>query len=271
MNFKSLLRYIKNDVYELTEILGDLKPGKTLTEMDIKLIHSRIRSISEEFDMLENGLTDTLPKAKEGQTEKIKETSVSEPQVSSKKTEPTTKKTQPTEPAEQQEPTSENLDIEAAPAEKPEEPDQNTDPVPEEEPTDLNEEIEEKIQDEIEYADTATESDEPKKTIADKYTGVKNSINEKIAMHFDQKDLASKLQQHPIEDLTKAIKLNDKIWFINDLFEGNADLYRDTISKLNSMDDLESALIFLENNFDFDQDKESFKSFIEFIYRRYLK
>ena len=259
MNIESLLRYIKNDVNELIEIVGDLTPGREMTEIDIKLIHSRVRSISEEFEMLENGLKNEAPAHDEKKDEKAKPISGDANEIASE--EPDEKIVTEAPPQESK---TKEIDYQE------EDNKVNPEPAPEEAPTDINEEIEDEIQEVVEKPEPLTE-EEPRKTIADKYTGAKNSINERIAIHFDQKDLASKLQQHPIEDLTKAIKLNDKIWFINDLFEGNADLYRDTVRKLNKMDDLESALLFLEQNFDFEQEKESFKTFIEFIYRRYLK
>lgn len=260
MKINNLLRYLRNDVNELSEILGDLAPGQQLNEKEIKLIQSRLRSINEEFEILASDLDQNTQET--GIKTKDKEaTHIKPQQPSEEKKQPdnlTIEDTHETDKVVESEPeTDPSVEIEEDNIEQPEESAGNA--------------MEEFAREEIVNSTPIEQREDSGKTIADKYHGAKNSINEKIAMHFDQKDLASKLQQHPIADLTKAIKLNDKIWFINDLFEGNAELYRESIKEINQLEDLESALSFLETNFDFDQDKESFKSFIEFIYRRFLK
>lgn len=273
MNISHLIKYLKTDLAELSEIMNELAPNQTLSEMEIKLIKSRIRSLNEEFIMLQEGLSGAsiqntndinkqedsaraennqhqTPETDTENTEKYKNQESSKPQ----KTETSQKNTTNTE-------TSESAGQETAP-----QPAEETTQVPE------NQQQESDIESIEEEPYYTQETEQPKsQTIADKYTGSSNSLHERIATHISQNDLASKLQQNPINDLTKAIKLNDKIWFINDLFNGDADLYKETIHQINQMNDFDDVLTFLEESYNFDQEKDSFKSFIEFIYRRFLK
>ncbi len=278
MNIQNLLKYLKNDLGELTEILTDLSPGQSLSEMEIKLIKSRIRSLSEEFEMLETEIDDQSTQTSEkkpGKTvPKTQETAKPADKKPEKTTETETKAPTPPAPAPEEVATHQEAPIQE-PTEQEAEPEKEEPKVPEAPPEEEQENIEEVQADEEVLQNTepeavSNEENSPKRTIADKYEGSSKSLHERIANMVEQKDLASKLQQNPIEDLTKAIKLNDKIWFINTLFGGDADLYRETVNRINQMDSLDEALQFLELNFKFDQREDSFKSFIEFIYRRFL-
>jgi hypothetical protein len=291
MNTNRLIKYLKNDLSELSEIFSELQPGSTLSSLEIKMILNRINAVNEEFELLENELN------KDTETDKVVQTRKEKPKDNlQNKKEPIPQEntvdiieTSKEKKAEEELP-SENLKEEITQAQEIEESEveetaesitkdeieqielDEEPEVIEEEVVDTNEEtIDEAITEQIEEEKHINEIEaEPQQTIADKYQGSTSSLNDHIAKHIEQKDLASKLQQNPIDDLTKAIKLNDKIWYSNELFDGNLDLYRETIRTINKMNELDEALSFLESNFQFDQDKKSFKSFIEMIYRRFL-
>ncbi len=277
MNIQNLLKYLKNDLGELTEILTDLSPGQSLSQMEIKLIKSRIRSLSEEFEMLESEIGNKPAQPKK----KTAEQPVAKPDKTTDKAKTEVPETAKNEITHQQE-----TEKDASPGE---EESQTEEQIQEDEKEEANltHEANEELAETEQIREEETDIEEPpsteeqeklvdenqgaqKRTIAEKYEGSSKSLHERIANLVEQKDLASKLQQNPIEDLTKAIKLNDKIWFINTLFGGDADLYRETVNRINQMNNLDEALQFLELNFEFDQQEDSFKSFIEFIYRRFL-
>lgn len=106
-------------------------------------------------------------------------------------------------------------------------------------------------------------------TIADKFSNGGPSVNDMLSGIKQNKDLASKLQDRPIKDLKKAIKLNDRIWFINELFHKNAATFEATIAKINDMDNLDAALEYLFTHFKWDQERKSTISFLELIFRRF--
>ncbi|MCF8234873.1 MAG: hypothetical protein K9G67_07590 [Bacteroidales bacterium] len=65
---------------------------------------------------------------------------------------------------------------------------------------------------------------------------------------MDKKDetLAARIKQNKIDDLKKAIGINEKFLFIHELFDGNMNEYNSIIEQLNSMASLEDANAFLE-------------------------
>lgn len=104
--------------------------------------------------------------------------------------------------------------------------------------------------------------------IADKYNNTLPSVNDMLAGIKSNKDLASCLGDRPIESMKKAVKLNDKIWYINELFNRDADLYNATINRVDAAKDLDEALaVFSE--FQWDQEKKSTISFLELVFRRF--
>lgn len=107
------------------------------------------------------------------------------------------------------------------------------------------------------------------KTVADQYE-TKKSLNDFAAINNKVKDLASKIKDQPIKDLKEAINLNERFLFTRDLFGGNAEKYGKTIDELNRVNDLDEAMAYLNNNFTWDMEKDSFKKFLELVYRRHI-
>ncbi|MBA2329587.1 MAG: hypothetical protein H0V91_08210 [Flavisolibacter sp.] len=67
----------------------------------------------------------------------------------------------------------------------------------------------------------------------------KGSLNDQLKQ--DKKELAHMLKDSPIKDLRKAIGVNDKFVFINDLFRGDEDMYERSIRTINSFHILPEA------------------------------
>lgn len=107
------------------------------------------------------------------------------------------------------------------------------------------------------------------KIIADKFSKDTPSINDMLTSVKRNKNLASLLKDSPIKDLKKTIKLNDKIWYISELFNKNTSTYEKTIDVVNSSEDLDKALEYLFANFTWDQNKKSTISFLELVFRRF--
>ncbi|MFZ6050586.1 hypothetical protein [Halocola ammonii] len=123
-------------------------------------------------------------------------------------------------------------------------PEVKIEPESESEPAPMEEQIEEKL------SSPATRSTEQPETLADR------------------------LKMTPLADLKKAIGLNQKFQFINELFEGDADEYADSIEKLNSADNMESAIKYFEKDLaaknDWEEDHPSVLDLRELVQRRYL-
>ncbi|BDX36956.1 hypothetical protein CYCD_03110 [Tenuifilaceae bacterium CYCD] len=106
--------------------------------------------------------------------------------------------------------------------------------------------------------------------LAEKFKGKQKFRNEIIAEHSAKKDVSSKLQNKPISDLAKAIGINDKFLFTKELFDGDSVRYAETIGHLNSLSDLNDAIIFLQDNFQWPEDNESAVKFIDLVRRKFI-
>ncbi|NOQ26177.1 MAG: hypothetical protein GQ564_12505 [Bacteroidales bacterium] len=103
--------------------------------------------------------------------------------------------------------------------------------------------------------------------VADRFQS--NNFNDNIAKKNIKKDVSSKMQSKPINDINSAIGINDKFVFIRELFSGDKDLYMETIQVLNNFDTYENALEFLNDNFDWDNDNPTFERLTELVRRKY--
>ena len=100
------------------------------------------------------------------------------------------------------------------------------------------------------------------------------SINDKFSSNADHQTLADKLGQQPIKDLTKSIGLNQKFLFMNDLFEGENEKYKEAVEVINNFSTFIDADKYinndLKNKFNWDLDSISAQKFIDLVKRRFL-
>jgi hypothetical protein len=119
------------------------------------------------------------------------------------------------------------------------------------------------------------ESIESKKTaevISDKFQGTQKFMHEKLAEKVlsTKKDLTSSLQSKPIENIEKAIGINDKFLFIKELFQNNGQVYKETVEHLNHLKSEEEALNYIAENLSWDSSDPVVEKFTELVRRRYL-
>lgn len=106
------------------------------------------------------------------------------------------------------------------------------------------------------------------------------SFNEDYDALFEVKiatDLSQKLSASPIADLSKALGLNEKFLYINELFGGDVNTFQATMQKLNEFDNMNQARAYLEKElieqYEWASKKERksvAKDFIKLVSRRYL-
>lgn len=100
------------------------------------------------------------------------------------------------------------------------------------------------------------------------------SINDKFSTNADKPTLADKLGQQPIKDLTNSIGLNQKFLFMNDLFEGENDKYKEAIETINNFSAYIEADEYINNSlkdqFSWDMKSVSTQKFINLVQRRFL-
>lgn len=111
-------------------------------------------------------------------------------------------------------------------------------------------------------AETSSKLDSPEKP------------SQSIARGTGGSTLAERLRKTPIEDLRKAIGLNQKFQYIQELFSGDSDLYHHLIDEVNSADSLEGAIELLAERSErlakADEEDQLAQSLLELVERRFL-
>jgi len=89
-------------------------------------------------------------------------------------------------------------------------------------------------------------------------------------------ELSHKLSLIPIKQLTKAFSINEKIFTVKELFNGNKDLFNRVLEELDGLNSLEEAKEYLIKNVvnqqDWDNPKmlKKVKGFVSIVKRRFL-
>jgi len=100
------------------------------------------------------------------------------------------------------------------------------------------------------------------------------SINDKFASEAPGKTLADKLSRQPINDLKAAIGLNQKFLFMNDLFEGENELFHNAVDKINAFESNAQAMEYIENDlslkYSWDKENSSVLKFLDLVERRFM-
>ena len=100
------------------------------------------------------------------------------------------------------------------------------------------------------------------------------SVNEKYAEGTQPESVAEKMTNTKIEDLRKAIALNQKFLFMKDLFSGEKSSYDEAIDKLNSCHTIQEAKSFLasevENKYNWEQETPAVEQFNNLLERKFL-
>ena len=97
------------------------------------------------------------------------------------------------------------------------------------------------------------------------------SLNDKLK--GNGADLAASLKESPLRDLKKAIGINDRFVFINELFRGDEAMYERSIKTINNFRILQEAEYWmireLKVKLAWDDDKETTKHFYQLVKRRF--
>jgi hypothetical protein len=111
---------------------------------------------------------------------------------------------------------------------------------------------------------------EQPESLAQKFQGDRRSMTDSLSNQFKTKPVASQLQDKPISDLTREIGVHDKFLFIKELFNGDGKSYEETVNRLNQFSDIAEALIYIQENFSWNEKNKAANKFIELIRRKLL-
>ena len=87
-----------------------------------------------------------------------------------------------------------------------------------------------------------------------------------------EETVGEKYQHNAVGDLQKAIGINDKFLFVNELFAGSMEKYNRSIENLNDLKTLNGALIYLNElriELQWNSNNEAYKKLLELVHRKY--
>ena len=99
------------------------------------------------------------------------------------------------------------------------------------------------------------------------------TLKEKFSSTKSEKSVADKIHHQKIEDLKKAIGINEKFLFINELFEGNLASYNEHIEKINSSPEVNHARSIVDSliaKYNWNHEQEIVKKFMDLVERRFI-
>ncbi|MBN2174810.1 MAG: hypothetical protein JW731_11810 [Bacteroidales bacterium] len=99
------------------------------------------------------------------------------------------------------------------------------------------------------------------------------TVKDKIAEKKSEVSIADKIKKSgKITGLKQVIGINEKFFFINELFKGNMKDYNETIENLDkcsSLEDAHNLLESLEGNFGWKEDSEAHQQLVEIVERKF--
>ncbi|MBY0348913.1 MAG: hypothetical protein K2W79_11695 [Hydrotalea flava] len=97
------------------------------------------------------------------------------------------------------------------------------------------------------------------------------SLNEKLKT--EKKELAATLQEAPIKDLHKAIGINDRYLFVNELFHGDETMFERSIKTINGFASFPEASFWMEKELKlklgWQDENETIATFYQLVKRRF--
>jgi hypothetical protein len=111
----------------------------------------------------------------------------------------------------------------------------------------------------------------PKKEINESIATAGASLNDKLKQ--TKIDLGDTLTEAPVRDLKKAIGVNDRFLYINELFRGDENMYERSIKTINGFSILPEAEYWIQRELKvklaWDDDNETVQQFTQLVKRRF--
>ncbi|HEY4150760.1 MAG TPA: hypothetical protein VGM41_17600 [Chitinophagaceae bacterium] len=118
---------------------------------------------------------------------------------------------------------------------------------------------------------TLAHQDQPKKELNDIIGAQQASLNDRLKI--ERTELADLLTEAPFKDLKKAIGINDRYVFVNELFRGDEAMYERSIKTINAFRILPEAEYWMERELKvklaWDDGKTTTQHFYQLVKRRF--
>lgn len=140
---------------------------------------------------------------------------------------------------------------------------ENTAPVPDSEPEKVVAEMA------VDPAGGKARTQESVKAILADRFGVTGTLGEKMSSSRKDEVVTSVMHSKPIADIAAAIGINDKFYYIRELFSGDAAAYSDAVSRLNGAASLGEAMKILDESTVMGSDPAAQSSFVDVVRRKF--
>lgn len=276
MDFNHKLDKILEDIQEIENYTVDFKNARAIPKIEMDILTEKVRHLYDELLQIDRNYPYEAPATQsEGisfdyQSEDQPEKQVKQKQEPAKKKHPSSG-----EPAENEKRAQEETRKEK---EKEEEPNKETSQKQEKEEKKTTF-PEEDASSRIQYEDQSVEesktvnrpdNEDIPEILADRFYNTKTSMHDSLARKQSQNNISSKIQAKPIQDLNKAIGLNERFLFVRELFGGDKNAYYEAIQIINEMPNYEEAEQYIQERFNWDEDKPEVIRFMELVRRRFI-
>lgn len=109
------------------------------------------------------------------------------------------------------------------------------------------------------------------KTVLGDTIGTHKKVMNDIIGGSQNHTLGKRIEESAINDLKRAIPINDRFRFQRELFENNVSLFNETLTHLNTMPNFDEARSYLVDAFEWDEESDSARDFFVLLGRRFVK
>ena len=123
--------------------------------------------------------------------------------------------------------------------------------------------------------DTNIEHDDDLEAFRNSFDSVHHNFLKTLGERYQQNQeetVGEKLQHSTVTDLQRAIGINDKFLFVNELFGGSMEKYNRSIGNLNDLKTLNGALIYMNElriELQWNSSNEAYKRLLELVHRKF--
>ncbi len=265
MEREALIDIILNDLNEMHTLVSTFKERSTVNPAFINLAKTKLNNINEELSLLESVQESTQPVDNHSESSLTSSTRTITPKKEADEIAESTAQFVSGEASVEITEVKEEItkvevtEVEVEKTIEPKKDEQTSTPVQEK-----SEPVIEVINNEVNEKPVVKKSS----VLGEKMHSETQSVNEQIAVHKEGNHFTQ--IGKPVDDVRKAIGINDRFYYQRELFDGSMERLNKTLDQLNTMDSFDSALQFLKSNFNWDDDNEVSQSFIKNIQRRFI-
>ena len=242
MNFKNTIAVLSNDISEVKKLIDSFSNQNSVSNIELDLSLEKLRKIYDVLLLLKNDEVKTpevvTSKQETNQLEEIKEI---------------------------KQPVTNVVEPEIVPQVQP----QVTIPEP---PVENSPEVILEVENTVAEPTVEKEKDQGIKTsvIGEKAGKSKDFLNETFTQKHPVNDFSARQQTKPVSDLNKAIGINDKFLFINELFNGDSQSYKKAVEYINSCANFNEAFSYISDNLHWEMENEYVQKMLDLVRRKFI-